>query len=229
MLTVICGENSIASYNYYSLLKKNYLEKKYDIIEIESNDLEDINLWMGDSQTLFSQKKVFFTQNINKKLSRKLNLKINKVVENLIKDKNIEVFSWEEEISSRFLKFPKGATVKEFKPPENIFKLQDALSPGNLKTFITILNQLAETADENFIFVMLIRHLRNLLLVKTKSNNNKLQKWQIYKLKNQASKWEIDKLINFYDAFHKIDVTIKTSTNPYSVKNSLDIIACYYL
>lgn len=229
MLTIICGENSVSSFNYYTHLKKEYKTKGYEIINLKSSNLEEVYSWMGESQSLFSSKKVFFTENINKKLSRKLNLKINKIVENIIKDKKIEAITWEEEISSRFLKFPKGGEIKEFKFSETIFKLQDALFPGNLNNFITILNQLNQTSDENFIFIMIIRHIRNLILVKMGKTNNKLQKWQIYKLKTLASKWETDKLINFYDSFHKIDVSQKTSSNPYSLKKSLDILVCYYL
>lgn len=229
MLTIICGENSVSSFNYYTDLKKEYKTKGYEIINLESNNLEEISSWMRESQSLFSSKKIFFTENINKKLSRKLNLKINKIIENLVKDKKIEVITWEEEISSRFLKFPKEAKIKEFKLSETIFKLQDALFPGNLNNFIMILNQLNQTSDENVIFIMIARHIRNLLLVKMGKINNKLQKWQIYKLKTLASKWETDKLINFYDSFHKIDVWQKTSSNPYSLKKSIDILACYYL
>lgn len=229
MLTIICGENSVSSFNYYTDLKKEYKTKGYEIINLESNNLEEISSWMRESQSLFSSKKIFFTENINKKLSRKLNLKINKIIENLVKDKKIEVITWEEEISSRFLKFPKEAKIKEFKLSETIFKLQDALFPGNLNNFIMILNQLNQTSDENVIFIMIARHIRNLLLVKMGKINNKLQKWQIYKLKTLASKWETDKLINFYDSFHKIEVWQKTSSNPYSLKKSIDILACYYL
>lgn len=234
MLTIVCGEDSVSSYNYYSSLKKTFQDKNYEIHDINSADLENINKWMGESQSLFKQNKVFFTVNVNKRLSRKLNLKINRVVEKLIKDKTVEVITWEEELSSRELKFPKVSgtvryLIKEFKPSQNIFKLQDALYPGNLKSFLSILNQLTETVDENFVFIMLIRHLRNLLLVKTGQGNSKLQSWQIAKLKYQASKWPLDKLINFYDTFHKIDFSQKTSTNPYSLKKSLDILSLYYL
>lgn len=228
MLTIICGEDSTASRDYYFDLKKKYSEN-YEIIEVDVNSLENINSWMGQSMSLFASKKVFFTQNINKKLSRKLNLKINNVVGKLIKNKKIEVIDWEEEISSRMLKFPKGFLVKEFKPPENIFKLQDSLYPGNLKTFIFLMNQLVATVDENFIFIMLARHIRNLLLVKTDESNSKLQPWQLYKLKGQASKWDFKKLVNFYDAFHRLDITQKTSSSPYNLAKSLDILVSYFL
>lgn len=229
MLTIICGEDSISSYNYYASLKKSYSEKDCEIIFISANDLGNISLWMGEAQLLFTQKQIFFTQNINKKLSKKLNLKFNKIIEDLIVDKNVEVISWEEDLQSRFLKFPKGITIKEFKPTESIFKLQDSLYPGNLKNFLKIFKELVKTVDENFIFIMIARHLRNLILVKTEQTVNKLQQWQVYKLKNQAAKWETEKLINFYDSFHRIDLLQKTSTSPFNLTKSLDMLAVYYL
>jgi len=229
MLTIICGEDSTTSFNYYSSLKKNYLDKSYEILDVSSSDLENITSWLGQSQSLFSQKKIFFTQNINKRLSRKLNLKINKVVEKLIKDKSVEVVDWEEEISSRELKFPKATVVKEFKPAQNIFKLQDSLYPGNLKNFIYALNQLAETVDENIIFYMLVKHIRNLLTVKSGQSISRLQPWQLAKLSKQAKNWEEKKLLGFYQGLHRIDISTKTSSNPFSLKKSLDILACYFL
>ncbi|NCO88428.1 hypothetical protein COW98_01830 [Candidatus Roizmanbacteria bacterium CG22_combo_CG10-13_8_21_14_all_35_9] len=229
MLTIICGEDSTTSFNYYSSLKKNYLDKSYEILDVSSSDLENITSWLGQSQSLFSQKKIFFTQNINKRLSRKLNLKINKVVEKLIKDKSVEVVDWEEEIPSRELKFPKATVVKEFKPAQNIFKLQDSLYPGNLKNFIYALNQLAETVDENIIFYMLVKHIRNLLTVKSGQSISRLQPWQLAKLSKQAKNWEEKKLLGFYQGLHRIDISTKTSSNPFSLKKSLDILACYFL
>ncbi|MCM8787952.1 MAG: hypothetical protein NC935_07890 [Candidatus Omnitrophica bacterium] len=229
MLTIICGEDSVSSFDYYSSLKKEYKNQSYEVKDINANDLEDISLWMGESQLLFAQKQVFFTQNLNKKLSRKLNLKINKIISEIIKDKKTEVITWEEFISSRNLKFPKGATIKEFKPQENIFKLQDALYPGNLKNFLAILNNLSESTDENFIFLMLAQHLKNLINFKSGKTDKKLQKWQIYKLKNLADKWSLNRLLNFYDSFYKIDLQQKTSNTPFSIKNSLELLALYYL
>jgi len=229
MLTIICGEDSTTSFNYYSSLKKNYLDKSYEILDVSSSDLENITSWLGQSQSLFSQKKIFFTQNINKRLSRKLNLKINKVVEKLIKDKSVEVVDWEEEIPSRELKFPKATVVKEFKPAQNIFKLQDSLYQGNLKNFIYALNQLAETVDENIIFYMLVKHIRNLLTVKSGQSISRLQPWQLAKLSKQAKNWEEKKLLGFYQGLHRIDISTKTSSNPFSLKKSLDILACYFL
>jgi len=229
MLTVVCGEDSILAFDHYLNLKKDFQKQGYEIVEINPDELEKIPLWLGESQMLFYKKKVFFTKNLNKKLSKKLNLKINKVVENLINDKTVEIIDFEEGLMSWALKFPQKTIIKEFKLKETIFKLQESLYPGNLKNFLTILDNLSKEVDENFIFIMLARHIKNLILIKTNTYDTKLQKWQIYKLKTQAASWPTEKLINFYDTLYKIDLSQKTSSTPLSLKKSLDILSCYYL
>src|SRR3989344_2829039 len=179
MLTVICGEDSVSSYDYSSSLKKKFIKKNIEVIHISSNDLENIPEWMGETQSLFSPEKVFFTRNLNKRLSRKLSLKINKIVDGLIKNKSIEIFDWEEGKTVRDLKFPVGIVVKEFKPNENIFKLVDSIYPGNLNFFIKGLEVLSAGSDENFLFIMIARQIRNLILVKSGSFPPRMMSWQI--------------------------------------------------
>ena len=76
---------------------------------------------------------------------------------------------------------------------------------------------------------MLARHLRNILITKMGEKIPKLMSWQIGKLANQAKYWDEKNLINFYQGLHRIDVNSKTNGTPFSVKKSLDILACYYL
>ncbi len=229
MITVFCGEDTVSSFDYYQILKKDFKKRGYQVINIPSSEIENIFLWMGEAVSLFSDKKVFFTENLNKKLSRKANLKINQIINFLIKDKSVEVYSWEEGVSSRELKFPKGVLVKEFKPSETIFKLQDALYPGNLKNFLMIFEKLLETVDEYVIFIMLAKHIRSLILAKQGVFDSKLKSWQIQKLQNQAKKWDKERLINLYDSFYQIDVLEKTSANPFPLHKSLILLLTYFL
>lgn len=229
MITVFCGEDIVSSFNYYQFLKKDFKKKGYQVVDIPSSEIENISLWMGEAVSLFSDKKVFFTENLNKRLLRKTNLKINQIISSLIKDKSVEIYSWEEGVSSREIKFPKGALIKEFKPSETIFKLQEALYPGNLKNFLAIFEKLLETADEYFIFNMLAKHIRSLILAKQGVFDSKLFSWQIKKLQNQAKKWDEEKLINLYDSFYQIDVLEKTSTNPFPLNKSLILLLTYFL
>lgn len=151
-----------------------------------------------------------------------------KEIKKLIETKGIEVVDWEDQVSARELKIT-GAAVKEFKPAQNIFKLLDACYPSNLKTFLKILHEIPAKTEEGFVYIMLVRHIRNLLLAKSGAVNAKLASWQLAKMRQQAKLWQDEPLISFYDGLYRIDVSTKTGKNPYSLGKSLDILASYFL
>jgi len=228
MITVICGEDLVSSRNYYSDLKNKYRKKNYEIKEINASQIKEIQKGLGESLSLFSDKIIFFTQNLNKLISRK-NVSINQLIDTLQKNKKIEIIDWEEGIGSRFLKFPKTVTIKDFKPNQTIFKLLDSCYPLNKKDFINQINSLPDKVEDGFIFYMLIRHFRTLLIIKSGEKPTGMFDWQFYKLKKQASFWSLEKLILFYENLHKIDLINKTSKNPFSIRSSLDLLAYYLL
>lgn len=229
MLTIICGEDVISSRNYYSYLLESYKKKQYSIEFVQANDLSNITKWMGESASLFSVKSIFFTENLSKKIQRKGAGEISKTINKIISMKDVEVISWEQEKQKRELKISDKAKIKEFKPDKTIFKFLDTCYKGNIKDFLHTLNNLPKTTDDLFVFIMLIRHIRNLLLIKYEIIPKKIQKWQLWKLESQAKLWKKKNLEEFYHGLHKIDIALKTSKNPYSVKKSLDILACYFL
>lgn len=228
MLTIICGEDSIASRNYFLDQQKIFAEKGYEIVTVDYRLVLELDESEASSASLFTQKRVYFTNSLNKKVLKKLNVKTEKKIKDIIVSKEIQLFDWEEETSARDLKSIKGIVIKELKPNQTIFKLLDSCYPSNLKTFINSLNILSESTEDIFIFIMLARHMRNVLITKLGERLPKLQSWQIAKLSHQAKYWKLENLINFYQGLHRIDVNLKTSS-PYSTKKSLDILACYYL
>jgi len=228
MLIVICGEDLVASRNYYFDLKNKYRKKNYDIKEIPPTQISEIQKGLGESLSLFFEKTAFFTQNLNKIISQK-NLSIIQLIDYLQKNKSIEVIDWEEGIGARNLKFPKTVTIKDFKPSQTIFKLLDSCYPSNKKNFIKQINLLPDKLDDTFIFYMLIKHIRTLLIVKSSEKPPGILDWQFYKLKKQAAYWSLEKLILFYENLHKIDVINKTNKNPFSIRHSLDLLAYYLL
>ncbi len=229
MLTIICGEDSVASRNYFLEQEKIFRDKNFEIGNIDYKQVLELDESEASSASLFTQKRVYFTNSLNKKVLKKLNGKTEKKIKDIIGSKEIQIFDWEEETTSRDLKSIKGIIVKEFKPSQNIFKLLDACYPGNLKQFIFGLNTLSESTEDIFIFIMLARHMRNILITKLGERLPKLMSWQIAKLSNQAKYWKLENLINFYQGLHRIDVNSKTNSTPYSVKEALEILACYYL
>ncbi len=229
MLTIVCGEDSPTSRNYFLSLKKKYLADNCEVKNITSEELTEIHRWLADTPSLFNKKRVFFIENLNRKINKKTNLKYVSILEKLIKDKEIMVIDWENGLTGRELKISQGIIIKEFKLPQNIFQLLDACFPSNLKKFLNIFNSLPEDIEDPFIFTMLHRHIKKLLLVKNKINPPKLAGWQLRKLELQTKFWSTDKLISFYDALYRLDISIKTSKSPYSLRQSLNLLVCYYL
>lgn len=221
MLTIICGEDSVASREYFNKLKNDYQKKNYEIQYVEPSTVGQLSDWLGQSFSLFAEKKIFITENLLRKTKKNL--------DKLVYLKETTIIDWENQISSYELKIPRRVLVKEFKLPTSIFKLLDACYPGNLKTFLNILHQLPDKMEDGFIFIMLARQIRNLLLIKSGQTLGKLQSWQIARLKTQAKHWRLPQLTTFYDGLYRIEVATKTSTNPFNIRHSLDILACYIL
>lgn len=229
MLTIICGEDSVTARNYFTDQQKILKEKDFEIVNVDYHQVLELDETGASESSLFTTKRVYFTQSLNKKVFKKMSDRNEKKIKAIIASKEIQVFDWEEETTSRDLKSIKGIIVKEFKPSQNIFKLLDSCYPGNLKTFLNSLQILSESTEDIFIFIMLARHMRNILSVKMGEKIPKLASWQLGKLANQAKYWEEKNLINFYQGLHRIDVNSKTNGTPFTVKKSLDILACYYL
>ena len=227
MLTIICGEDVVASRNYFTNLKKDSLFKGFEVKELRFEDVSDISHWLADSPLLFSLKKIFFSENINKKI-KKENKNLLQELQAIANLKDVDLIDWEN-VSSRDLKISKIGKIKEFKPDQNIFKLTESLYPTNKINFIDNLTKLSSDLDENFILIMLVRQLRNLILVKEGVIPPRMQSWQTFKLKSQAKYWKINNLILFYEALFKVEIGLKTSSSPFSIKESLEILACHFL
>lgn len=226
MLFVICGEDTAASRNHYLSVLEEYKKKNYEVTSLQVSQIEEVNRWLGESVGLFSEKRIFSSQGINKKIRRDSKVLLEEL-KKISESKEIELIDWEE-VSQRDLKFAKLAKVKEWKPSESIFSFLDSVYPGNKSDALEKLKILSETEDMVFIFTMVCRHIRTLLLISTDNPPKTLQSWQLYKLKKQSSAWDSDRLIQLYEGLGKIDISQKTS-GPFSLHNSLDILLVHFL
>lgn len=228
MITIICGEDVVSSRAYFLSLCAKYEEEKSTVQYLTYSELPLLLEQAQYSTNLFDQKQVFLIHNLNKGVSAKSKSTLS-YLEQIAGDDSIELIDWEDGTTARHLKFAHLAKVKEFKPAANIFKLADSCYPGNLKEFVTTLSILAKPTEEMLIYVVLMRHIRNILLAALGDPLTKLQSWQRAKVERQAKLWKRDTLIAFYDSLLRIDISLKSGKNIYGIKNSLDIAACFYL
>lgn len=228
MLTIICGEDTVTSRKYFSDLKHSFAEKGNEVKHISSSELPDIPKWLAESSSLFGERLIFFAENINKLLSRKKGDKLTETLKTIADSKNAELFIWEE-AGGREIKLKGIGQIKEFKPNQTIFKLLDTCIPSNKVPFLKALETLRQSTDEYFIFVMLHRHIRNVMITKLGHPPVSLQPWQQHKLTGIANLWQMETLLTFYEGLIRIDISTKTGTNPHGIKKSIEILACYFL
>ncbi len=226
MLTIICGEDTIASRAYLQEAIQKYKEKEYDVYRIAADQIGEIPQENAESLSLFGLKKAYIVENLNKLLKRGKSEKLLKTLETL---KDVQLIDWEDGISKRELKLQGYGTVKEFKLPRNIFYLIESCYPSNLKPFLELFRTMVDNQNEMFLYIMLVRQIRNLILVQPGFPPSSLQSWQVAKLKKQVSFWNKENLIDFYDKLIGLETGLKTGTNPYSLKESVEMLSCYFL
>lgn len=229
MLFVVCGEDNVSSRDYFLELQSEYEDKGNEIKKISPTELETVLTDTSASPNLFGQQQIFVTENLNKTVSRKKGNKTYELLEKISINKDVVLLAWEDGINKRELKTATLGKVKEFKPGANVFKFLDACYPSNLQSFINLLQSVCTPQNEMFIYIMLRRHMRNLLLISSKASISNLQPWQEGKLKQQARFWPQEKLISFYERLISLDISLKTGKNAYSLRSSLELLGCYYL
>jgi len=231
MLTVVCGEDVQKARDYYRSLLENASKKGVGHQYVNKNDLVKI---AGDGfapASLFEEKKIYVIEKLNKQMGRKNSKEAHFIaLADIEKNTDIELLAWEGGVQKRAIKYAgKTAKVKEFKPSINVFQLQDAAVPGNMEAFCRLLDGIHEAGEDMFAYVMLTRHVRNLLLAKRDELPTNLAPWMGGKIKSQAKKWELEPLTEFYKRLIGIEISLKSGKLSYSIAASIQLTACYFL
>ena len=233
MIYIYCGEDTISARLAYTKEIEKYRSTLAEIIAISASSLVEIKKGIADNMSLFSSQTVFCVENLEKfgfKKSTKAKADaVYDAIVSIAQNKSVIMLDFEEGKPVRQLKLKDLATVFESKPATSIFNLVEECIPGNKDGFIQSLQTVCNTQDEQFVFIMLYRHVRQLVLALTDGLSAKLPPWQKYKVLGQAKKWKKQSLIDFYSGLIKIEIGSKTSSNPYGIRKSLEILACHYL
>lgn len=229
MITVICGEDTVASREYLNEALKTHTEKNNAVVQsITAAEAIDLSLQNSQPISLF-ETPVYLLENASKKVARKGSGDLYKALLKLSKSAEITLYIWESGVGKREIKTADLGAVKEFKLNSSIFTLLDQCYPSNLNRFIADFGKLSTPTTELFIQIMLTRHMRSLLAIRLGEIPPRMMSWQLGKLKAQASRWNPKDLLDFYEKLLSIEVRLKTGRSVYSVGESLTLLSCYYL
>ncbi|MFW5703369.1 MAG: hypothetical protein ACOCXQ_00870 [Patescibacteria group bacterium] len=226
MIRIICGEDTIQARKYLQQLKDTYRSKHASIQHVTPKELEEVEKGSA-TQTLFEDKIIYITEGLIPHLAKKRKKK--EELARLELEDSIFVIDWEGGKSLYTLGIQSSSITKEFKPDTSIFDFLDACLPQNKERFLTMLQKLVATQDEVFIYTLLHRHVRSLIVLKSDPTAVRLSPWQKKKMQGQADRWDISKLLRLYEGLTRIDLAVKTNASPYSISQSIEILACFYL
>lgn len=224
MLIIYCGEDVVASRDKFIDYRKQKEDQGFEAHSVSTSNLSDDLSRLVGSIGLFADKKIICGEELlHDKKSR-----------DLLKDYqeiDTEIILYETSLGERELKFvfPKARFINS-KLGSSVFTFLDSLTPGNLKSTMSQLSQNVTSDNQLLLFYLTKSRIRELILVKENMiGASKLQAWQIGKLKSQATNWKTDKLYSIYNNIFKIEKNVKTSGSAFSIKQSLEMLFCFYL
>ncbi len=227
MLTIVCGEDSVAARSHYRRLIDEAREKNLEISMIAPAEVATLIQGGEAAVSLFGHRQFYATQGLNKQVGRGAKDALLAHLRKIADAPDVDLVTFEDGVGGYELKLRTIGVVKEFKPSGTIFKLLDQLYPKNLSVFCLMLEAL--TAPEIFILVMVQRHVRKLLLISSGGVLKGVPAWQAANLRSQAQRWEAGNLASFYDALLRLELAAKSGRSVLGPKKSIEVAAAYFL
>lgn len=138
-----------------------------------------------------------------------------------------DVILWEgfEVEKTKINKFFPKAKIIHFPLPKLLFQFLDLLGAKPPSLLIPMFWQLLKQKEAEFIFVMILRQLRFLIIAKDMGQRGlrDLSPWQARKFTNQSRFFSFEELTLAYRSLLTLEYKIKTGRTPYSFSKALDI------
>jgi len=216
MITIFHGDNYVQSRQALNQSLSQLSTSKVESNRLDAQNLTEEALTQAlESNPMFQIPKIFVIENL-------LALPRSKNKEQLIKivlnNQNKSIYLWEKKTITPAVKkqFAK-AVIKEFKLPASLFIFLDNLTLTNFHQ--ALINNPAE-----LIFYLLHRRVSQLIQALDDPGSLKGAPWQIGKLKTQAKKYSLDRLLDFHRQLLTLDEQAKTSQSILSLAGCLDLL-----
>lgn len=227
MVTLIHGDDTVSSRKYLIELKST--SDNATTLDGKELNLDELVQTLK-SNSLFSDEKNIFIENFFSKKNKELE----EAIDLINKNSNLNIVIWDEnELSKSQLSAFSKAKIKFFKIPKTIFSFLDNLAPNSTRNVLSF-HEALKNSDENFLFSMIIRQFRLLLVLRSEiplrgtldsqiDELKRLSPWQIEKLQRQSQMYTIEQLKKIYNRLYETDLSIKTGVYP-NLTNAIDIL-----
>lgn len=226
MLTIFCGDQTVASRDALISAKQTYLKSGREIKQIDAGDVPELIMSGGsDAYDLFTGSPVYETVGLVGVFKRKYARKAKEELRTLASNSSIELLDWESKSSYDMgLDKEKGGWIKESKTSESTFTLLPILSPSHASSFLLKLAALSKSQPIEVTFAMIGRHVRLMIALST-GMTPRDNPYLVNLARSCLRAWDVDRLTQFHYQLQRIEANVKTGTaTPLSLREQLEIV-----
>lgn len=221
MLTILHGDNIVASRSELSRLKQQARDK--ETRDMNGKDISESELRQAvESLSLFGNTVIVVFENLLSGLGRKEKL-INlyaKILEDA--GNTIDIIIWEpKELGKIALGAFKKATTKLFKTPATIFEFLDSLKPQHAQEILAAYEKTSESQPPELILYMMQMRIRGLIQAKEGVSSSRSQGWQFMRLTNQSRSFTMNRLLIMHQQLIDLEYSLKTGSSPFTLSQLL--------
>ena len=204
-ITVIEGENEVASRKRFIFIKAEIRKRKWDIVKPVRVKDSYVYEQMANS-SLFSEQTLYVIDGTSVFLEKDYQW----ISQN--SGLNFNLLIWHSGILSQKIKkmLPKETRYETFQLEKKVFMFLDSLIPGNGERSLKILQEILKTENVEFIFALMAKHFRDLLIAKENVNLLGYPGWRARKVLDQAKKFEGECLARIVKSMADADTASKT-------------------
>lgn len=138
--------------------------------------------------------------------------------ETLFEDKKIYILKGSAK-KSIYSKYFNILNEEVYKLPKTLYKFLESLGPKNWAVSKRLLSEILTGDSDMMIFAVLIKHVRDLIWVKTDPSELAYPEWRLVKLRTQSDRFSLGELKAMIKALAEIDLKLKSSQ-----KNFTDLL-----
>lgn len=198
--------------------------KGKEIRSLDGRNLTDTALTQAlESGSMFGGDTLVIIENLFGKLGKKQKL-VSELAEVINRSAQTDIILWEDkEVGSTVQRSLKGATVQLFKTPIALFQFLDSMRPGNANIGLALFQKTLTTHASELVHTMVIRRMRQLIMLKDNVTPDGLQGWQADRLTSQAKSFRMEKLLDMYKKLLDIEYSIKSGSSPFTLTQQLEL------
>jgi hypothetical protein len=225
MITILHGSHTEASRS--DLMRRKNESRKSDIRTIDGKTADDTAITQAlESTSLFGSEVLVILERVFQNRT-KTPKRIQSLAKILAGCGSTDVIIWEEkELTPSVLNAIPGADVRLFAIPPQIFSFLDSIKPGAGSILLSKYSELIRSEAPEFIFSMLAKRLRQLILVTDSVTPPGMKPWQVNRLTTQANSFTMEQHIGMYKRLCSIEREVRSGTSAFSLEKHTELFLC---